>query len=268
MKKGMPIYMNRKVTMQFTALTFGIALISWGICILLGQFNITIAAHYWVYLPYLLGGFSPAIASYVILKRNKKIDGFKEWIRNIFHVKNPIRFYMLVILLNAVGLVPQIIMNGTKEMNPLYLFIPLIPLMLFGGGLEEAGWRYILQPSLDKNYGYFLSCVMVAVVWSVWHLPLFFIQGTSQYSSDFWLFAINVLGLTFALGAIRKITGNVFLCVLFHCINNAGSVTFNLRDTLPGNSVTTALLIVISAAAVFFYKRHNYKCFNKPRPYF
>ncbi|MFT3984726.1 MAG: CPBP family intramembrane metalloprotease [Lachnospiraceae bacterium] len=155
-------------------------------------------------------------------------------------------------------MVPQVIVNGTKNMNPLYLLIPLIPLMLFGGGLEEAGWRYILQPSLDKKYGYFLSCVIVAVIWSIWHLPLFFIKGTSQYSSDFWLFAISVLGLTFALGAIRKISGNVFLCVLFHCIHNAGSITFNLPDTLLGNSVAAVLLIIVSVTAVVFYEKNHH----------
>lgn len=249
--------MNKKVAIQFTVLTFGIALITWGICILFGLFGITTEKHYWLYIPYLLGGWSPTIASYITLKKNNEISGFKEWIKNIFTFKNPIRLYLLVIMLNAVYFVPQIIINGTEEMIPLYLLIVLTPLMLFGGGLEEAGWRYILQPELDKKCGYFISAAIVTIIWSVWHLPLFFIQGTSQFGTNFWLFAINVIGLTFALGAIRKISGSVLLCVLFHCIHNAGSVTFNIPDTLFGNVITTLLLIAFSETAVFFYEKKN-----------
>jgi membrane protease YdiL (CAAX protease family) len=249
--------MNRKIITQFTALTFSIALILWGICILLGQFGITIENNYWLYIPYLLGGFSPTIASYITLKKSNEITGFKEWIKNVFTFKSPIRFYLLVIILNAVYLIPQIIINGTEEMNPLYLLIILPPLMLFGGGMEEAGWRYILQPELDKKYGYILSSSIVAVIWSVWHLPLFFIPGTVQNRSNFWLFAICVIGLTFALGAIRKVSNNVFLCVLFHCLINAGSVTFNIPDTLFGNLITTILLIVFSVTAVSIYEKNR-----------
>jgi len=249
--------MNKKTVWQFTALAFAIAFISWGVCILFGQFGITTEKHYWLYIPYLLGGFAPTIASYIALMRNGEITGFKEWIMNIFTIKKPIRFYLFVIVLNAAYFVPQMIICGTKERNPLFFLIALTPLMLFGGGLEEAGWRYILQPELDKKCGYFLSSVAVSAIWSIWHYPLFLMQGTSQYGTGFLVFSINIIGLTFALGAIRKITGSVFLCVLFHCIHNAGSVAFNIPDTLFGNVVTTALLTAISLAAVLVFEKNR-----------
>jgi hypothetical protein len=69
------------------------------------------------------------------------------------------------------------------------------------------------------------------------------------------LFAIAVFGLTFALGAIRKITKNVFLCVLFHSMMNAGSNTFIIKQTLLGNSIAAASLILISIAAVFICEK-------------
>jgi membrane protease YdiL (CAAX protease family) len=246
--------MNKSVK-QFAFLTFALALLFWGACILLGQFGLNLGNSVWLYIPYLLGAFSPTIASYVVLKKNNEVAGFKEWIKNVFNFKQPVRFYLRGIALNALYLVPQIIINGAENMNSPYLLLVLTPLMLFGGGMEEAGWRYILQPALDKRYGYFVSSVVVAVIWWAWHLPLFFIAGTSQHASNLWLFALNIIGLTFALGAIRKISGSVFLCVLFHCIHNAGSVTFNIPDTLFGNLFTTVLLIVFSVLAVFFARR-------------
>ncbi len=246
--------MSKKTTIQFTALTFAIALAAWGICIAFGQFGITSEKHRWLYVPYVLGGLSPTIASFIALKKNGEVKGFREWVKNIFSFKCPARFYLLTISLNLAYIIPQIIINGTGETNPPYLFIIFIPMMLFGGGLEEAGWRYILQPTIDKKYGYFLSAAIVSVIWAMWHLPLFYIPGTVQYTSDFWPFAILTVGLTFALGAIRKISDSVFLCVLFHCVHNAGSATFNIPDALSANTLTSILLILASSIVVLKHK--------------
>jgi len=121
--------------------------------------------------------------------------------------------------------------------------------------MEEAGWRYILQPELEKEFGFILSAIIVAVIWSVWHLPLFFIPGAGQYGNNFGLFVISVVGLSFAIGAIRKISNSVFLCVLYHCIVNAGLNTFNIKDNFTGNIITTLLLIAVSIIIVFIYKQ-------------
>ena len=208
----------------------------------------------------MLGGLSPTIASYLVLKRNNEVTGLKEWFKNIFTFKTRSLFYLLVVLLSVLFLVPPILISGLDKMYPFYMFFLNLPIMLVGGGLEEAGWRYILQPELDKKYGFILSSIIVAVIWSVWHLPLFFIPDVGQYGENFGLFALSILGLTFALGAIRKISDNVFLCVLFHCIANAGTSTFVFHRTWSGITVTSGLLIIISTIFVFIYMQKN-----KPR---
>jgi len=230
-------------------------LISCGILIVLGHFGFTLEKHYWLYIPFIFGGFSPAIASYIVLKKNHEVNGFREWIKSIFAVKTSIKFYLLVIILSIVYFIPQVLIGGLEKMNPPWMFFVLLPLMPLGGGMEEAGWRYVLQPELGKQYGYIISAIIVSVIWSLWHLPIFFVPGTSQYGTDFLLYAIDIVGLTFALGAIKKISNNVFLCVLYHCIHNAGSVTFNLEDTLVGNSITTSILIFISIIMVIIHEK-------------
>jgi membrane protease YdiL (CAAX protease family) len=103
-----------------------------------------------------------------------------------------------------------------------------------------------------------LSSIIVAAIWSLWHLPLFFIPDVSQFGANFGLFSINVLGLTFALGAVRKISGNVFLCVLLHCMVNAGLETLNIAQaTLTGYILSSTLLIAISLIMVYVYKRNR-----------
>lgn len=211
--------------------------------------------HFWLYIPYILGGWSPTIASYLVLKKGNRVAGIREWLKNIFSVKQSVWFYLLVVFLWAVYFIPQILISGTEKTNPIYWMIPLTPLMLFGGGLEEAGWRYILQPELDQRIGFVPSSLLVAVIWAGWHLPLFFIPGVNQYGTNFGLFAMNLLALTFALGAIRKGSGSVFLCVLFHCLVNAGSGVFVLKQSLGGSALMSVFLIGASAITVKFVEK-------------
>jgi membrane protease YdiL (CAAX protease family) len=255
--------MDKRLVSQFLLLTFVFMLLGWGVSLIFAQFGMTTGTHSWLYVLFILGGWSPTIASYMVLKRNKGVTGFKDWLKNVFEFKAPLRFYIFVIFLFGIDFAAQIfIYPGLDDAAPVYMFFASLPLMLVGGGLEEAGWRYILQPELDKKYGFVLSALVVAPIWAVWHLPLFFIPGVSQYGTNFGLFAITVLGLTFALGAIHKITKNVFLCVLFHSMMNAGSGTFITKPTLLGNSITAASLIAVSIAAVLICEKrrtHNGK---------
>src|SRR5690554_503279 len=137
MKKGVFLY-----------LTFFIAYLSWGLCIAFSLMGYSLHTDYWLYPLYLLGGWSPTIASYIALKRNNQVSGFKEWIRHIFDFKKPAWMYLLMIFFALVFFIPQILMGEVTGIQPLYTFLFLIPLMLFMGGLEEAGWRYVLQPEL------------------------------------------------------------------------------------------------------------------------
>ena len=82
----------------------------------------------------------------------------------------------------------------------------MLPIMLVGRGLEEAGWRYIAFPELDKKFGFTLFALITGIIWAFWHLPLFYIPGVNQYGKNFIGFTVLAIGLSFMLGAIRKVT--------------------------------------------------------------
>ncbi len=149
----------------------------------------------------------------------------------------------MVTALAILFILPQCCISGYKNDFPLYTIFVMIPMMLFGGSSEEAGWRYILQPELEKKYKFVISTLIVSVVWWFWHLPLFYIQGVNQYGQSFLIFGINVLGLTFALTNIRKNTNSVWLCVLFHCIINSLWGIFIFNNNIGGSLATTVILI-------------------------
>lgn len=247
-----------KLIRNYVLLTFLIMIFCWGTVLLFSINGIILTNNYFLYIPYFIGGFSPTIASYIVIKLKDKNTKFKDWLVNIFDFKHNIFSYILVVVFSVLFILPQCLICGYQTGAPLYTILFMIPIMLFGGGLEEAGWRYILQPELEKKYNFVISTLIVSVIWWLWHLPLFYIQGVGQFGQNFFIFGINVLGLSFALACIRKTTKSVWLCVLFHCIINSLSGIYIVNDNILGNFVSAVILIFVSLILVKIkHKKEN-----------
>jgi len=109
-------------------------------------------------IPFSIYILSPAIASYIVLKKNNKIANFKEWLKTVFYAKNNIALYLFVVAGLALYFLIHLAVLGHTVMGlPFYTFFLSLPGGLIIGGLEESGWMYILQPALDKKYGFVRS---------------------------------------------------------------------------------------------------------------
>ena len=263
------IIKDKKIIVQFTVLTFCIAYLVSGTLIVLGHFGYSV--YNWVNslqqfamnIPFAIYILSPAIASYIVLKKNNKIAGFKEWLKTVFYAKNNIFLYLFVTAGLTLYFLIHIAVSGRTPMGlPFYTFFLSLPGGLIIGGLEESGWMYILQPSLDKRYGFVLSSVFVGTIWLLWHIPLFFIPGTNHGDGliNFWMFAVQLMAFRFFDGAIYKISGKgrVFMCVLFHTMFNAASPIFGtMTMTWVGTIAANAVIVLISIVTVGIYEKKN-----------
>ena len=136
--------------------------------------------------------------------------------------------------------------------------IPLIFLtMILGGGLEELGWRGVAQPMLERRLSRLASAAIVGIAWALWHLPLFFIHGVSQYGANFQLFAADVLGNAFLLAWIYGGTGSILVCVLFHAASNtSATLGLNAWDGSPQMAwIGPAIKIALGAALILLLPR-------------
>ena len=235
-----------KLTKEYLFYTFFIMIVCWGIFLWCSVSGINIEDNYLLYLPYLLGGWSPTIASYVVLKKNGNVNSFKEWMKNVFDFKHSVNSYLTVVIFAVAYILTQCLVSGYEKRTPLYMIIVMIPMMIIAGGLEEAGWRYIFQPELEKKYSYSASSIIVSVVWWLWHLPLFYVNNGAELGLNYIAYGVNVLGLSFALACIKKNTGSVWLCVLFHSIVNSLTGIYSVNENILGNIVAAVVLIVFS----------------------
>lgn len=53
-----------------------------------------------------------------------------------------------------------------------------LPLLLFGPLVEEPAWRGYALPQLLESHAPLAAGLAVGAAWALWHLPLFFIEGT------------------------------------------------------------------------------------------
>ncbi|GAA4653195.1 CPBP family intramembrane metalloprotease [Anaerocolumna aminovalerica] len=261
---------DKKIIVHFTMVTFFIAYLMSGALIALGQLGFSVHSsvqeslqNLGMNIPFTIYILSPAIASYIVLKKNNKIADLKEWLKTVFYVKNNISLYLFVVAGLALYFLIHLAVSGPNEMAlPFYMFFLSLPGNLIIGGLEEAGWTYILQPGLYKKYGFVLSSVSAGIIWILWHIPLFFIPGTVHYEGliDFWMFAVQLIAFRFFYGAIYKISGKgtVFMCVLSHTMFNAASSTFSILPmTWAGTITANAVLVLVSIVTVAIYDKKN-----------
>ena len=116
--------------------------------------------------------------------------------------------------------------------------------LCFGGGLEEGGWRGYLLPALQTKMPFLLSSIITSVIWSLWHLPYFFIPTSSQYGSSFFGYMFVAIMLGFLLAAIYMLTKSILLCTLFHALSNT------LVMTLRADMGNMALMLMFTATSI------------------
>ena len=249
--------MNVKLFRQFLILTFAIMLLTWGTMIVLAQFGIVESTHPLVFILQFIGGLSPTIASYIALKRSNKITRFKEWLKIVFNAKIRFVYYLAALAPLVAYHVLNRVISGVTE-PPLYI-LPLIFVICFlMGGLEEAGWRSILQPELEKKFGFIITALIFSIIWFVWHLPLYFIPEISEGRIDMWFFLFVCIMTSFLFGAIRRLTGSIFLAILAHTLSNTLAVADGVfLNTWTGIIGSTIVLSLGSIIAVRIYDRKN-----------
>ncbi|WP_347100988.1 CPBP family intramembrane glutamic endopeptidase [Streptococcus salivarius] len=166
----------------------------------------------------ILGGLSSAIwGGYVSIRYHH--SSFKQLVRDFFQVKQAPLNYLLVLIFIGLDFLPQVF-SGEIIIPTWYLPIILFVKALVFGGIEEIGWRYFFQPTLQEKLTYLVSTLCTFVAWSLWHLLYFYIDG-SLARIHLLSFLLGLLSNCFILSAIYTKTRSLWLCVMTHALINA-----------------------------------------------
>lgn len=191
------------MAVKTVVIAFCFTWLMWGSIILANQFGYLNDGTPLNMVFFIIGALAPAIVSVTLIMKHKIVPA-KQLFKTIFEIKQPLSYYLIVV--SCMGLYVSIgALLGTFTLfSPLYLL--LFPIMIVAGGLEEVCWRFVLQSSLEKKLSFVTASSIVAIIWVIWHLPLFFIEGRLQYNWNFGLYAILLFGLAFIIAAIYRLT--------------------------------------------------------------
>ena len=130
---------------------------------------------------------------------------------------------------------------------------------------EEYGWRYYLQPLLQKRFGLIRGTILLGVVWGLWHLPLdlfFYSPGYALQSIAAHQVTCITLGVFFAFAYMS--TGNIWVPVILHFVNNNLAVAVSGTTQISGQAIGWAdVLFSFVLNAVIFLPFLAAKVFHR-----
>ena len=249
--------MNKKIALKYVIGAFCILWLFAGTIMIANHFGYLKAETPLYYVLFFFACIALPICAFTLLLKNKVMPA-KQLFKTMFNLKQPFSMYLLtigfLILYFGVGTFVNVF-----EFKPLLISsLLMFPIMIIGGGVEEVGWRFILQPALESKFPFAIAAFIFGIIWSVWHLPLWLIEGTGQSSMNFGLFAIGSLGIGFVLSAIYRISKSVWLCVFFHALINSLYTSFpdNISsfDTSFVPTIILAVVLMIAATLLVMIK--------------
>ena len=157
-----------------------------------------------------LGGLMPFLVAVVLLYLHEPPTAIPNYWQRLVEVRRIGPIWALVALLvvpaitlmsvtvdrmlGGLGAVPDELARVTGGLGGWLTFTAFI--FIFSPLPEELGWRGFVLDRLQQERGPLASGVILGAVWTLWHLPLFWIKGSYQHSLGigtplFWLFMLE-----------------------------------------------------------------------------
>lgn len=256
---------NRSSPWLYFALAFGWSWLFWVPAALSGQ-NVM---RFPVVTLLVLGGLGPPLAGILLMYLEQDSEGRRDYWRRVVDFKRISPAWWAVILLFAPVRSLLAIIVGLLAGEPLPAFdtalgllsepLSIVPFvvytLLYGPLPEELGWRGYALGRLQEKWSALASSLVLGVMWGLWHLPMFFMEGTYQQaelsvgSMRFWLnFCVSIVALTILMTWVYNNTRRSILsAILIHFMGNLMGEVLNLPDQME---YYKAIVTVVAAIVV------------------
>lgn len=268
MRKNERFKINRELILFFTT-AFIISWILWIAAFIIEYYaiNSPISADMLIRA----GSFGPSVSGLILayksggkkevcalLKSVKNINIKPQWMMFAFLAMPAVSAISCLIYSSIGGDVPQ------TQFKIWQLPIAFLYIVLFMGPLgEEIGWRGFALGRMLNKFTPFKPAVIIGVIWTIWHLPLFFITGTTQnILAGFGIIAAFLCYMVYTVMISVLITllyvkssGSLFVSILFHAMGNMSLGIIPLILLKTGAVILLIVLSVLSIAVIYKYRK-------------
>ncbi|MFP4345143.1 MAG: type II CAAX prenyl endopeptidase Rce1 family protein [Anaerolineales bacterium] len=154
------------------------------------------------------------------------------------------------------GIAPEEISRLLAQ--PLLIVPTLVFWLLFGPVPEEPGWRGYAVDGLQARRSALTASLVVGVVWSLWHLPLFFIEGTWQAevvglgTQRFWLYMLSIpVEAPLYTWIYNNTRRSILAVILFHFTGNAFGQLFALSPQAELYNFVIGVAVAVLVIAIW-----------------
>lgn len=238
--------------------------VTWGI----GLLWIALWHHEQPFVEWLMGS-GPIVSAFIMAAATEGKAGIGRLSRRLVLWRVGVPWYLLILIaIPVLQLLTLLILPAGQAFVRYWLaLLPVYPVsfigILFLGGpfCEEPGWRGFALPRLQLRYGPLRGTLLLGVLWTFWHLPLFFIPGFNGAGTD--VAGISLAMAAFLVGALalavvftwvfNNTRGSVLLAILLHTSIDAASPS---TGSLPLHLVFYALYIVVALLIIVATRGH------------
>ncbi len=187
--------------------------------------------------------------------------GFRWYFAALFLILGPFVIALVYIALGhpAAGLTPGV---SIASLTGIILF------QFFSGPFsEEAGWRGFALPRLESKHNALLSSLILGVIWTFWHLPLFYLTGATQVGIPLPIYLMLVITVaTYLTWLYNNTRGSLVITILAHFAYNLSSTliagVISLMPAMAFYLTAGPLLFLVVVGIVIYFKARHFS--NKP----
>lgn len=221
----------------------------------------------------LLGTFAPSLVALGITARAEGRLGVRAMLRRVVQWQVGTRWYLFAILYLpaiklSVALVHRVMTGSWPRFGtePWYIILVAIAISTPVQAGEEIGWRGYALPRLASRVGFARASLLLGLVWSAWHLPIFFLPGADKYGQSFPIWTLQVVALSVAITWLYVHTnGSLLLTMLMHSAVNQTVGIVPSANANPGNPFAVSVSLVMWLTAVFLWVTVLYFLIRMPR---
>jgi membrane protease YdiL (CAAX protease family) len=212
----------------------------------------------WGVLPFgTFGAYAPLVAAVVVAPLARGRAGLVELGRRLVRWRVPWYWYALAVGVPLAVHLLAVLLRG--EISTIawaaagdVLLVALVRLVNPGDGPlgEEPGWRGFALPGLQSRLSPLASTAVLAVLVTVWHLPIAFLTGGDRATTLVGL-VVGTVGVTFWYSWLfDHARGSVLLVLIAHAVEGAVQ-----DDTVLYPVVWLALAVVLVVADLRWWRR-------------
>lgn len=237
--------MNTKTLIPFLLLTFAITWSLAGVLIVYGMITPV----------FLLAVWAPGLVGIALVSKNYGLRGLGSFFKRLTLWRMHWGWWLYLLAGFPLTVYLASAINGTISdpfpfSSMLEMFGAILMMLFLLGTNEEFGWRGVALPLLQRTLAPLWAGLVLGVVWSVWHIPAFFISGLQFETWSVIPYFGGVIALSVILTPMfNNAQGSLLIAYLFH---------FQMMNPIfPDAQPWDSLLIALTAIVVVFLNRRT-----------